>query len=482
MTKQLTMKETLEMLIEEGIGKHEKQLERVKKVGRLNAKKQVEAVERSLEQLYKDFTIEKGTGKSAVVYLGNKRDTIVERVDGRENNTYALSEDEKNIMETIYKEIHFLDHRQMKADYTIGYWVQVFGFPFYSAGDYKDSIDKMANKISSVYTLDDSVDFFNSKLVAREFLYNFNERAKNIVQKSFERLDKKGLITYTQRHRGMTNDDMPTSIKEEDYKAFKKEQSDLIKQSGYTHIQYMQMLSVLQNYSDSVASNTLKQFQKVHEKIEQQLVQKYGVKFVFMTHSVELEVEDDYVTDTAAPEYKQRLMYDFYLERTKKYRYKNYKQNYAQSSYFYRAFFYLTASILLDRTDRELMERFESDLKAYVLRYDMAHGLNVRHKENIPFTDEDRIKLSNKDRVDFWKSRALIKQRKETKMELKIEEKMEEYYGKLDSHFVEQVEETDEEKKLKKMYGVPADISWQKYKKQQQDINDFNALFATESL
>lgn len=73
------MKETLEMLVEKGIGKHERQLASVIKNGKLANKKQVEAVERSLAQLFETFEIEKGTGKSAIVRIGTELDEIAER-------------------------------------------------------------------------------------------------------------------------------------------------------------------------------------------------------------------------------------------------------------------------------------------------------------------------------------------------------------------------------------------------------------------
>lgn len=85
--KEYTMKEILELLIEEGVGSHEKQLEQFIKKQRLTNRTQVEAVEKSLTQLFVDYKITNATGKSALVYVGARHPELQPREDLRATNS-----------------------------------------------------------------------------------------------------------------------------------------------------------------------------------------------------------------------------------------------------------------------------------------------------------------------------------------------------------------------------------------------------------
>lgn len=138
MMKEMTMLKTLEMLVEKGIGKHERQLASVKKNGKLANKKQVEAVERSLSQLYQEFEIIKGTGKSAIVKVGKAHDTIQERDDNRggcseEKQTYHQQQGAKcDLFDRLEKDRDFRhklhDYFQTRRISRQMFYAYYFGF------------------------------------------------------------------------------------------------------------------------------------------------------------------------------------------------------------------------------------------------------------------------------------------------------------------------------------------------------------------
>ena len=85
--KEYTMKEILELLIEEGIGSHEKQLAQVNKTGKLANYGQVKALKKTLLQIFTECEIIKGTGKSAVIKVGKRHPELQTREDLRSTNS-----------------------------------------------------------------------------------------------------------------------------------------------------------------------------------------------------------------------------------------------------------------------------------------------------------------------------------------------------------------------------------------------------------
>lgn len=456
MTKQLTMEETLELLVTEGIGKHEKQLERVKKVGKLANKKQVEAVERSLEQLYENFTIEKGTGKSAVVHLGKKREQIAERVDGRENNGgYNLGETGNMLVDIVYQNLKSVVEEEGN-EFTKRVWAELLGFPSYDDSAYGKDHKKFVSMIDSAYNVV-GADFYKPNDLVREFIYDYNSKSQTFVLQAFTRLEKQGKIEYIVKYKGVKNNSHK-DIEEKVYNGFKSMNNELIKQSGYTRPQYnnfykrmldFQRLSEEQQAKvENREKKALAIFIETYEEMQEKLVEEFDVEYVYEMHKVELDGEYE-VNDPMHESVLKTYFDDEFLIRTKSNRYDNYKEHFAESSYFWRAFYYLSASILLDRTDKEVMERFEDDLKAYVMRYDLEYGLQKRH-EFMFLSKEERIQLIKEERRELFKKRELKRWAKQREIQRSVER----YYDELNQKELEEIQNKNNSELIQSVQGV----------------------------
>lgn len=413
--KVLTVKEAIDYAIDNGIEQAEKQLEFWNKYNRL-MKDNAKSLERSLLQLHETVEFD-GYGKRGKVYLGKKYSEIQERIEGRKNNGHRTSGTENYFEEMLHKKLTMIGN----GDYTLGGWINKIGLPQYKINPYGQQFMDMQNKIRASYKLYESSDapFFNSYTVVFEFMADYNQKVKNLLANSLKRLERKGKIKFEEKTKALTKSDSVKEIEADEYKAFRDFQTKLIKESGLTFKQYHKKIYEADAYKrlDSGGkikakggSNKINKAVKLVEEIEEALLEEFGYKFVFKSYFVE-DIQE--ILDGEWTDLEREGVFPFgnvcdthYLESTKIYKFERNKEYYAESTYFFRRFFFLSTAILLEdhATVNQLMTTFEEDLKEYIRDFDVNYYL-IEVEQAEVFGEQQFIEYSDQLRADFYKKR-----------------------------------------------------------------------------
>lgn len=466
MKTEMTVKEAIDYAIDNGIEQAEKQLNYWNKYGRL-VKNNAKSLERSLLQLHETVEFD-GYGKRGKVYLGKKHSEIQERDDNRGHQTTPEEEEFERVLHRKLIKMDFFKELEGK-EHSISRWIDILQIRTYHIDPYGQKFSNMRSAIESYYKLKHSADapFFNSYVIVLEHMIDYNQKMKNILINTLKRLDKKGYLDYTTKSYGYNN--TKNLIENETYAKFKKRQSELIKNHGYSFQSYYRKLAQYTAFQktlmldiDSVTvakemkvEEEFEKFVKDKEEIESTLVEEYGYSYVYQTHAISnikgYSIKDMTEEELAGIFGINGAAERYYMATTKTYRYERNKKNYAESTYFHRRFFLLSSAFFLK--DYEIMEElgstFEEDLKEYIRDFDVNYYLaEVEQVE--AFGEEQFIKYSDQLRANFWEKRNQQKQ----DYEKFVSDVIQLHDNRKNAYYKKQ-----QRKKLEEMTGVDLDLS-----------------------
>lgn len=373
--REMSIKETLTMLIENNIGSHEKQLVQVEKLGKLTSKKQVASIETSLAQLFEEYEIIRGMGKSAVVRVGKPHDTIQKREDGRINSGQRdVLPHEKELMMAILKN---LQSKKLKGvEQSLSRWASDLCFTplFQSLRGIENKA--LVDKLEDFFCLNNTgAPFYNPERIVQEYLIQYNKQMRSLIERMFRWLQKYGYLEYKVKYIG-TIDEVIFYIEEEQYKEYHELRATLIANSGYNYREFVTLEKDIED-SDKFGfelSEYQEAFQKVLVQVNSEIIEKLGFHFAYKTYAITELVPKQGIKPLSKEE-MTKLYTEYFLRSTKRYRHKtrtNQNTIWHESTYFHQAFFYLSTTILSGCIDKVEELNFEHDLELYMRRYYIA--------------------------------------------------------------------------------------------------------------
>lgn len=373
--KEYSMEGVLNELVSIGFQEHSKHLETVKKHGKITSNSQLEAIKKTLAQVYEIYEIERGRGKSAVVRVGKPHDTIQKREDGRINSGQRdVLPHEKELMMAILKN---LQSKKLKGvEQSLSRWASDLCFTplFQSLRGIENKA--LVDKLEDFFCLSDTgAPFYNPERIVQEYLIQYNKQMRSLIERMFRWLQKYGYLKYEVKYIG-TFDEVVFYIEEEQYKEYHELRATLIANSGYNYREFVTLEKDIED-SDKFGfelSEYQEAFQKVLVKVNGEIIEKLGFHFAYKTYVITELVTKQGIKPLSKEE-MTKLYTDYFLRSTKRYRHKtrtNQNTIWHESTYFHQAFFYLSTTILSDCIDKVEELNFEHDLELYMRRYYIA--------------------------------------------------------------------------------------------------------------
>ena len=355
-------------------------------------------------------------GKKRIYIIGDKRDTFTEREDKRKyNKGKPLSNETQLLYDISQQKLFHLS--SIDEDYTIGHWAHLLQFGKYVTTKSSEGFKRLVSVIRATYSLYYDTDFFSAERVVYEFARHYNKSVNNFIRAMFKRLDSESKLTHTVFYKGRTSSNKEIEISKEIHDNFLDDRRNIMEDHGYHYRLYSRLAVEWENFkamNDSSKKKfsvtkleSLQQFGELYEIVHKRLLQRYGVHYVYTTHRIENVQPIEIINETTVS--LQKMYYDKeYLARRKRYNLEENADSFRNSTFFYRRFFYLTASILLNLPDNEQLSSFEEDLREYVGRFDRE--FKYKNIEEFEWSKNSGIELECSQRAAWFDQRELYLQ------------------------------------------------------------------------
>lgn len=318
---EVTEEQAINITIEHGYDGKEFETSTWKQRGCLKPNGTMKKLISKLETIYNHVEVT-GTGKKRKYILKDKKETVTERKLNYKGSV-PTTEDE------IMQEYIFCKLNNFENEFTQSYkgWSKLFGFPdveTFSAEEMIDEIKSLHYGFPRIY---------NPKKVVNEFTKTINIRNKDVIEKSFQRLEKENRIKVITIYNFFTTDGEYKEVDEEEYNQVQDDLKRLIESFGISYYSYIQSV---------ISIDKSKKMKAIIKKVDDYLKGNYGVDKLFKTFRVEVldnTVQKEINKEEFINAYYKRLI-QLTINRQNKDTYKN-------SLQFWKRFYLLNTLTLL---------------------------------------------------------------------------------------------------------------------------------------
>lgn len=349
-------------------------------------------------------------GKKRRYIVGEMRENIAQREDNRKYNSFKSPPERTAIINKIHEKLHKY-YSNEKGEQRLSTIVKTLGFQRANQSLQKNK--EFIKRLRQAYNLNEKFPFYKEHEIVKEVTSNYNSSITDIVEQALEQLSKDNKLVYSIHYYGVNSNGEAVPITRnknaEYYQSLKDSFShyfSLYKTDIGEHItfsqflyQYRQMKTQVKNdqVDNEIMSKEYYLFQMYH-KIYKKVLEETGLTDAYRKFKIS-SVEN---VVTVENEDINELFKRHYLRKTRIYRYENYPEHFRESTFFWRRFFYLSATIFLEREDKEHLSRFEEDLERYA--YDYYNKFYNRDK----FLFADDIDEKIQEHVHNLKLRSVI--------------------------------------------------------------------------
>lgn len=383
MENTFTEEQAINITIQHGYDGSEFETDIWKSRGCLKPNRTLEALISKLNTIYNHVEVE-GKGKKRIYILVDKKDLVEER---QFNYKGKVATTEDDIMkEYIFNSLH------TKSDFTQSYkgWASVLKFP----NTDKLSIEEMVYRIRDLHSGFPII--YNPKETVSKFIQTVGIRNKDVIEKSFKRLEEEGRIKLTEVYNFKTIDGVYEEVTEFEYQETQGYLNKFLQSKDVTYYSYSQSVSSFYK---------TKKMKQIINQVNEYLSKEFEIEYFFKSFKVEVlnpEVKQEVTIDEFNQAYVKRLV-KLTTDRQD-------KNNYKNSLYFWKRFYLLNTLTLLKfmdvdgidevlakekklKTDKVdafaldvMIHHFDSDVEREKIRHTFGKVENVDDfEESLPF-------------------------------------------------------------------------------------------------
>lgn len=388
------------------------------KVGFIASGTSLKAFIKTAEQLFQSVEVS-GRGSKRIYTVGEPYTKIQSREDKRINNGQKdILPQEEELMQAILQNLNY--YKLQGKDYSLSLWARELQFPREQAFPLTRKYYEYEFKLNDFYHLKYiDVPFYKPREIINEYVIYYNRMQLKLIERMFYWLQKYGHIKYSERFKASKSKETIT-ITNEQYLEYHELLKKLIQEKGYHYFQFKSLEALISRWDIKVPEKDdvsmpeyLREAKENFEEIYDEIYEKLGFDFAFKTFYIEEVKTNDVALLPCSANTLSELYKEYLLNSAKRYRYKtktNDKTIWHHSSFFYKAFFYLSLSIILDKPSEEDILNFEHDLTMYMRRYYIARYVPFYNK---PIEDmiqtKKIINATERDSLEILRLRNLSK-------------------------------------------------------------------------
>jgi hypothetical protein len=314
--------EAIKITIEHGHDGAEFQTSVWKNRGCLKPNRTLEALISKLKTIYNSVEVN-GNGKKRRYTLTDKKDQVSKR---EFNYKGSIATPEDNVM----KEYIFNRLLKNRGEYTQSYkhWAKLMNFPdttLLSISELTKTIKDLHYGFPTIY---------NPKEVVSHFIQTMNTRNKDVIEKSFKRLENEGRIKCEFVYNFTMVDGKYREVHQIEYELAQAYLKEFLSIKDITYYSYIQSVTGLHQSS---------KMKRIIREVEEFLADHLNIKYFFK--SVKVEVIDKTVKRECKTEEFNQAYYQRLIKLTKE---RQEKENYQTSLSFWRRFYLINTLTLLD--------------------------------------------------------------------------------------------------------------------------------------
>ncbi|MED0665310.1 hypothetical protein P4T04_03165 [Bacillus badius] len=367
MKEVFTEEEVIKITIEHGYDGSEFNTAKWKQRGCLQMDRTQKMLMDKLETIYASVEVE-GKGKKRRYILTDKKDEVAER-EFNYKGRIASQEDE------VMKEYIF--NQLIKKDglsYSYSVWAKELGF--FDTDTL--SIPEMIEKIKELHYGNNVI--YNPKEIVSQFIKTLGNRNKDVIEKSFQRLQKENRIKVSATYYFKMLNGETEEVTKEDYDIVQEGLKEFIESKGVSYYIYSQAVN---------SFHKSEKMKSIIKEAKNYLEEWHGIQYSFKSFKITVlnkEVKQEVSKDEFETAYVQRL--------TKLTKDRQEKDSYKKSISYWQRFYYLnTLTLLIHMGTEEVNELFKEEVKskidkqeAYALDYMIYQFEKDIEKENIRHT------------------------------------------------------------------------------------------------
>ncbi|MBB6445624.1 hypothetical protein [Bacillus benzoevorans] len=378
---EFTEEEAIRITMEHGYDGAEFNTSVWKTRGCLHPNRTLDALISKLKTIYDSVEVE-GKGKKRKYILKDKKVKVSERIFNYKGTIPTLEDD-------IMKEFIFNHLVSYEKEFTQSYrgWARLIGF----IGTDNFKVEEMIQKLKNVHHGFPTI--YNPKEAVGKFIQTLNIRNKDVVEKSFKRLEKEGRITVSEVYNFKMNDGQIEEVDQLEYEEVQEVLKELLESKEVTYYQYTQSVTSL---------NKSKKMKEIIREVGNYLSEQFDIQYFFKSFKVTVldkTIHNEISKDEFKQAYFKRLI-KLSIDRQN-------KKDYKESLSFWKRFYLLNTLALLkylnvkgiekywdnerklqlEKTDEFTLERliyyFESDVEKEKIRHTFGNIDNI--EESLPF-------------------------------------------------------------------------------------------------
>ncbi|MDE3838642.1 hypothetical protein C0966_04465 [Bacillus methanolicus] len=317
-----TEEEAIKITIEHGYDGAEFQTSVWKQRGCLKNNGTLKALISKLETIYNNVEMI-GNGKKRQYILSDKKDKVTERTFNYKGSVATVKDE--IMKEYIFNQLTKFNH-ELKQSYKG--WARVLGFCDPDSLSAEEMIETIKELHSGFPVL------YNPKEVVSIFIQTLDIRNKDVIEKSFQRLQKEERINVKEVYIFKTIEGEYEEVWLETYQDAEESLRDFLESKDVSYYAYIQSVSSFHK------SNKMKEIIK---EVEEYLSEQFGIKYFFKSFRVKVldpTIKKEVTKDEFNQAYFQRLI--------KLSQNRQNKVDYKQSPIFWKRFYLLNTLTLLD--------------------------------------------------------------------------------------------------------------------------------------
>lgn len=306
-----------------------------------------------LETIYSTVKVE-GKGKKRKYILMDKKEQITER---QYNYKGSLPTPEDELMkEYIFNNLIKYHSNQ----YTYKGWAESLNF----VNPQRLDTEKMINEIKYAHAGFPVI--YNPKEVVSIFIQTLNVRNKDVIEKSFQRLEKENRIKLTEMHTFQYSDKKYDIVSKEEYEEIINELKLFLESKGITYYIYSQSLGSI---------HKSKKMEQLIKDVEEYLLDHFDIIKFFKRFKIEI-IDSNIIQPVSKTEFN-KAYFDRLLKLTQD---RQQKEKYRDSLSFWRRYYlYNTLTLLryiiglenIDKLHRKSYLQYEEDKTTFSIQFDI---------------------------------------------------------------------------------------------------------------
>ena len=337
-----TEEEAIQITIEHGYDGSEFETSVWKQRGCLKNNGTLKTLISKLETIYNNVEVV-GKGKKRRYILTDKKDKVSERALNYKGSV-ATIEDEI-MKEYIFNQLLKYENGVTRSYRSYKGWAKILGF-----------IDietlNVEEMIQTIKELHFGLPFiYNPKEIVSKFIYTLDIRNKDVIEKSFNQLEKEGRIKVEEVYMFKTIEGEYEEVWLETYEEAEEYVRDFLESKDVSYYAYIQSVNSFHK------SNKMKEIIK---EVKELLTNEFGIKYFFKSFKVTVldrTVKKEVSKDEFNHAYFQRL-----IKLSKN---RQGKEDYKNSTSFWKRFYLLNTLILLDHIGVDVSESLKEEKKLY---------------------------------------------------------------------------------------------------------------------